>query len=145
MAWTHQHYWRRVGGRSADTIPAAAGLKWWALPVYRTGRGARPWSVIAEMFLLHALLTTTWEDWGVITRLHDPEDYSGTKIHFFEAILASSVAGQAARARLFNITLSAAVPGSVVSTGSTTVSRLRSPGFTLPSGDHEYRAQIGET
>lgn len=145
MAWSHQHYWRRVGGRSHDTIPAATGLHWWALPTYRAGRGARPWSVIAEMFLLHGLLTTTFEDWGVITRLHDPQDYSGSAIHFFEAILVSSVAGQAARARLFNITLNEPVPGSLVATGSTSVVRLRSPGFTLPASDHEYRAQIGET
>ncbi len=145
MPWSQQHHWRRVGGRSADTIPAPMGTVWHAQPVYRTGRGARPWSIIAEMFLLHGLLTTVWEDWGEIIRSHDPDDYSGTPSHFFEAMLETTDASIAVRARLFNVTLGAAIAGSVIAANSTTPIRKRSNAFSLPSGDNEYRAQIGRS
>lgn len=144
MPWSQQHHWRRVGGRSADTIPAPMGTTWHAQPPYRTGRGARPWSIAAEMFLLHSHLTTVWEDWGEIIRSHDPGDYSGSASHFLEAMLVTAV-GIGAWARLYNITTGAAVPGSTIGTNSLAIVRKRSPSFSLPAGDNEYRVQIGRS
>lgn len=144
MPWSQQHHWRRVGGRSANTIPAPMGTTWQAQPLYRTGRGARPWSIAAEMFLLHSHLTTIWEDWGKIIRLHDPADYSGTASHFFEAMLKTAV-GIGAWARLYNITTGTEVPGSIIGTNSTIAVRKRSPAFSLPAGDNEYKVQIGRS
>ena len=102
------------------------------------------WRRAALARLVHASLQTDWEDWGVITRLHDPNDYTGTAAHYFEAVLKSSGALPAVKARLYNITLAEPVAGSTVATPSPTAVRVRSPGFTLPAGDNEYKAQIGE-
>lgn len=107
-------------------------------------RLTRPWSLTAEWVLVKSMLTTSWEDWGVITRLHDPNDYSGTVAHYFEAFLKTANPSIAARARLYNITLAGPIAGSVVATPSTTAVRLRSSGFSLPVGDNEYKAQIGQ-
>lgn len=140
MTWSQQHFWRRVGARSPDTNPAAMGVRHWALPARPSARSS--WQKAALSFLLHNMLSTTWEDWGVITREHDPLDYSGTPSHFFEAVLRTS-GGVGVRARLYNITTDTPVGGSVVSTDSATAVRKRSPAFTLPDGDNEYKAQIG--
>jgi len=108
-------------------------------------RLTRPWSLTAELLLIETMPTLLpWEDWGVITRLHDPVDYTGTAAHYFEAILKTATPSLAARARLYNITAAEAVAESVVATVSTTAVRVRSPGFTLPAGDNEYKAQITE-
>ena len=107
-------------------------------------RLTRPWSVVANLFLPHLMLTTTWEDWGEIIRLHDPDDYSGTPVHYFEAMLVTADITKAARARLYNVTTATPVAESQVAMASSTPDRVRSPSFALPSGDNEYKAQIGE-
>ena len=117
----------------------------WSRRTRRYGtRLTRPWSLVALTFLPHLMLTATWEDWGEIVRLHDPDDYSGTPVHYFEAMLVTADVTKAARARLYNVTTATPVAESQVAMASSTPDRVRSPPFALPSGENEYKAQIGE-
>ena len=126
-----------------------------ALParMFPTGHGgagglaqasAGMWLRAALATLVHGQLTTTWEDWGEIVRLHDPDDYSGTPVHYFEAMLVTADVTKAARARLYNVTTATPVAESQVAMASSTPDRVRSPPFAFPSGENEYKAQIGE-
>ena len=141
MPWSQHHYFRRTVGRSHDTIPAAGGSRWWNMPWRRTQGN---WAKIANMFRQHSLDQITWEDFGEIIRLHDQVDYSGSPAHFFEAILKGTDAGIAAYARLYNVTDSEPVAGSVVATLNATATRIRSPAIAgFPSSEKEYKAQLG--
>ncbi len=108
---------------------------WYPWPVKR-------WSAVAYSMLQHSLSQVTWVNFGEILRSHDPTDYSGTKVHFFEAVLRGT-GGVAAYARLFNISDNEAVPGSVVSTPNVTATRVRSSALPFPTTEKVYRAQLG--
>ena len=72
--------------------------------------------------------------------LFDVSKYVADASMFFEAILRSADGGEV-KARLFNITDDAAVPGSTVTTTATVDTRLRSGALTL-TGAKEYRAEV---
>ncbi len=90
-----------------------------------------------------SLPTVSWTQFGVIYRLHNKGDYSGTVEHTHEAILETSNAAIDARARLWNITDGVEVSGSRISTKETTPTRVRSGPLTIPAGDKEYRSEFG--
>jgi hypothetical protein len=108
----------------------------------RRGRVAIP--VIDEeseaAFQLKQSPPTVWKDWGTEFEL-DPSLYVSTT-SYFEAVMAF-VSGIAARARLYDVTGSAAVTGSEVVVASTSKTRVRSGALTLTAGARIYRAQIG--
>ncbi len=134
------HRYRDVGG--ADLQGQIGGRvtrwhsSWYPWPVKR-------WSAVAWSLKQHSLDQVTWVNFGEILRSHDPTDYSGTKLHFFEAVLRTPGAGSA-YARLFNISDNVAVPGSVISTPNATATRVRSSALLgFPTSEKEYRAQLG--
>lgn len=62
---------------------------------------------------------------------------------YFEAHIKTTVGAKLAQARLFNVTDSAAVPNSTVTTASTSPVRVRSSAITLPAAAKTYRAEFG--
>jgi len=90
-----------------------------------------------------SLPTVTWTQFGVIYRLHNKGDFSGTLEHTHEAILETTDAAIDARARLWNITDGVEVSGSRIATKETTPTRVRSGPLMIPDGDKEYRSEFG--
>ena len=70
-------------------------------------------------------------------------EYPTTALFYLEVNMLTFNAAQSARAKLYNITDTADVTGSDVSTTSTTADRARSGAFGIASGTNEYRVDVG--
>lgn len=84
-----------------------------------------------------------FSDFGTWRALINPDDYPANAQFFFEAILATSDAGEAVFARLFNITDAVVVADSEITSTDTSGERVQSSALSLPSADKEYRAERG--
>jgi hypothetical protein len=84
-----------------------------------------------------------FSDFGTWRALINPNDYPTNAQFFFEAIIATSDAGKAVSARLFNITDASVVTDSEVTSTDTSGERVLSSALSLPSADKEYRAERG--
>ncbi len=96
-----------------------------------------------RFWLAVSLAAVAWTQFGVIYRLHNKADYSGTVEHTHEAILETADAAVPARARIWNITDGMEVSGSRIATTALTPTRVRSGVLTIPDGDKEYRSEFG--
>lgn len=88
-----------------------------------------------------------FDSWGVITRLLDASQYALGTVFFLETGILTSAAETPVKARLFNVTDGVAVPGSEVTSTSTTYEVVRSSTFDLlalyGAGQKEYRLEFG--
>lgn len=92
--------------------------------------------------IVFQLAPETYEPYEAFLQF-DTTQYTPAGTLFFEVIL-KSLAGAEVKARLFNITDTAAVAGSEITTTSTLPVRLRSGSIAL-SGTKEYRAEVRVT
>lgn len=129
-------------------MPSRTSLQVWPrwTPAGRSDyRRARRVVVAEAPRYLPGLILATPLDWipfGVLTREIDQADWSGPTVSFyFEAVLKTTNAGFACRARLWNVTNNVLV--SSILTTSTSAVRVRSVPITLPSGSKEYRVDFG--
>ncbi len=83
-----------------------------------------------------------FQDYGTVQRNIVRAEYGTGVVFYLEAILKTQNASFAAKARLVDTLDSSTVPGSEVSTTSTTLTRVRSNSFSL-SGDKTYKVQYG--
>lgn len=85
-----------------------------------------------------------YTQFGNVTRLFDPGDYSATPQRIvLEAHALTADVAKAAKVRLWDITDGVLVSGSAIVTSSLTADRIRSAGLTLDAAEHEYRVEVG--
>lgn len=78
-----------------------------------------------------------------LSRRLDPADWSSAPTFRLEVHAFTSIASFDYQARLYNVTDGAPVSGSEISSVATTLTRLRSGSFALPSGAKTYEVQYG--
>jgi hypothetical protein len=91
--------------------------------------------------------TEEFTPWGVIERIIDASEYASGTVFFLEVGMFTSAAEAPVKARLFSITDGMVVPGSEISTTSTSYVVVRSGTFDLlalyGSGQKTYRLEFG--
>lgn len=112
---------------------------------YRRGRvyqtSILPFYARSRLLIEGAGLTESWSDFGVIQNPINTAEYGGG-IYFLEVNMKTDNASFPARARVYNVTDSEAVVGSIIQTFSTSSDRVRSEPLSL-SGDKTYKIQLG--
>lgn len=90
-----------------------------------------------------AILVITVQAYQGLTRLLNPTDWGGTPTLILEIHAFTSSAGSPIKAHLYNVTDSAVVSGSQISSANTVLDRLRSSAFSLVAGSKEYEVRYG--
>lgn len=111
----------------------------------RTGRSFPTHPIILGALQAKAKVagTTTFLDFGnaALQRILNPSNYAGTVMAYLE--VHGFTDGTSFSARLYNVTLAAPVSGGTVTLTATTMTRYRSAGFSLDTGDNTYKVQFG--
>lgn len=80
--------------------------------------------------------------WGDMRRELDPADWPGTPVVAYLEVHARMPGATPYKARFYNETVDAVVPGSDVATSSPTTERVRSGPFSLAAGPNVYHVEF---
>lgn len=89
------------------------------------------------------ILASVYQAFAGLTRQLNPADWNGTVTVILEVHGKTNSALNPLLVRLYNVSNSAVVSGSAISSTATSKTRLRSSAFSLAAGDNVYRVEYG--